>query len=94
MVWHGFNFYGYISMENKIKIGSMNKNILHIAQVAAKFFFDLEPELTELLIAQAVASSSKAAGEVLPVITEAYNSHKTRVIQFFNRDAESQYRAA
>ena len=68
--------------------------LLSFIKSAGKFFFDLEPEITEVLALRFAMSAHNTYDEVVPVIVEAYRCQKSRLTSYLHRHEQSGYQLA
>jgi hypothetical protein len=67
----------------------MKQNVLTITKTAMKFFFDIDPVLTEHMIVQTSSQSLWVQREVSVILKEVIQQGKTNVSRFAGQEAAS-----
>ncbi len=72
----------------------MKANILPIAKSAMKYFFDIDPVLTETVVLQALAHGQLLQGELKHTIAAGMQQRKARIINLVSPHNNHNWNAA
>ncbi len=72
----------------------MKANLLPIAKSAMKYFFDIDPVLTETVMVQALTSGQLIQKELRHAIRSNVKQTRTMIIELISHDGNHSYNAA